>query len=108
MLTAMNADMCSKCRVTDPCVKSFIRSQSVVATAAAGGNGLDRRLPLIALPISFRKRGGEMWPADNWDDDVRPELPVTGSPARARFAPCRCKHVSFWGRAPLCARHVRW
>ena len=26
MLTAMNADMCSKCFVTEPCVRSFIRA----------------------------------------------------------------------------------
>src|SRR5438132_14242296 len=54
MLTAMNADMCSKCFVTDPCVKSFISLALVVAAAAGCGNGREIRVQESTLKFFAR------------------------------------------------------
>src|SRR5438309_10958978 len=54
MLTAMNADMCSKCFVTDPCVKSFISLALVVAGGAGCGNGREIGVQESTLKF-FRK-----------------------------------------------------
>src|ERR1700736_311136 len=44
MLTAINADMCSKCFVTDPWGKSFISLALVVAAADVCGNSGEIRI----------------------------------------------------------------